>query len=180
MATLKSLVDETTNIKNELKTCHSNLKNNLIQKGVTCSDNDKISTLINRVGEISTVKFIAGNSCTVYSNNNKYKGLKGDQFIGTFEVKGDIKSIRLTARGCSTGAAFGVGVKFKVNRNGVIVLDSKVPFTTHGSGTVSEITGDFSDIEKGDIIELYYTGSGAINIEANYVDRTLLLCDIVW
>ena len=26
MATLKQLVDETTNIKNELKTCHTNLK----------------------------------------------------------------------------------------------------------------------------------------------------------
>ena len=29
MATLKNLVDETTNIKDELKTCHTNLKNNL-------------------------------------------------------------------------------------------------------------------------------------------------------
>ena len=34
MATLKQLVDETTNIKNELKTCHANLKTNLIDKGV--------------------------------------------------------------------------------------------------------------------------------------------------
>ena len=31
MSTLKQLVDETTNIKNELRTCHSNLKNNLIK-----------------------------------------------------------------------------------------------------------------------------------------------------
>ena len=30
MATLKNLVDETTNIKNELVECHSNLKNNII------------------------------------------------------------------------------------------------------------------------------------------------------
>ena len=30
MSTLKQLVDETTNIKNELKTCHTNLKSNLI------------------------------------------------------------------------------------------------------------------------------------------------------
>ena len=32
MSTLKQLVDETTNIKNELKTCHANLKNNLIER----------------------------------------------------------------------------------------------------------------------------------------------------
>lgn len=34
MSTLKQLVDETTNIKNELITCHSNLKGNLIEKAL--------------------------------------------------------------------------------------------------------------------------------------------------
>ena len=54
MATLKSLVDETTNIKDELKACHSNLKNNLIAKGVECSDTDKISALVDKVNAIET------------------------------------------------------------------------------------------------------------------------------
>lgn len=49
MSTLKALVDETTNIKNELVTCHSNLKNNLIKKGVECSDTDKMSSLIDNI-----------------------------------------------------------------------------------------------------------------------------------
>ena len=53
MATLKNLVDETTNIKNELVICHSNLKNNLIKKGVECSDTDKMSSLIDKINEIS-------------------------------------------------------------------------------------------------------------------------------
>ena len=53
MATLKSLVDETTNIKDELVECHTNLKNNLIAKGVECSDNDKISSLIDKVNNIN-------------------------------------------------------------------------------------------------------------------------------
>jgi hypothetical protein len=52
MATLKSLVDETTVIKNELKSCHTNLKNNLIAKGVECSDTDKMSSLVNKVGSV--------------------------------------------------------------------------------------------------------------------------------
>ncbi len=34
MATLKQLVDETANIKNELIACHTDLKTNLIDKGV--------------------------------------------------------------------------------------------------------------------------------------------------
>lgn len=56
MSTLKQLVDETTNIKNELKTCHVNLKNNLIDKGVECSDTDKLLSLVGKVGEIELGK----------------------------------------------------------------------------------------------------------------------------
>lgn len=56
MSTLKQLVDETTNIKNELKTCHTNLKNNLIEKGVECSDTDKLLSLVGKVGEIELGK----------------------------------------------------------------------------------------------------------------------------
>lgn len=56
MSTLKQLVDETTNIKNELRTCHTNLKNNLIDKGVECSDTDKLLSLANKVGEIELGK----------------------------------------------------------------------------------------------------------------------------
>ena len=57
MATLKSLVDETGNIKDELKTCHINLKNNLIAKGVECSDSDKMLSLINKVDYIEGYLF---------------------------------------------------------------------------------------------------------------------------
>lgn len=56
MSTLKQLVDETTNIKNELKTCHTNLKSNLIEKGVECSDADKLLSLVGKVGEIELGK----------------------------------------------------------------------------------------------------------------------------
>lgn len=56
MATLKQLVNETTKIKNELITCHSNLKGNLIEKGVECSNTDKLLSLANKVGEIELGK----------------------------------------------------------------------------------------------------------------------------
>lgn len=49
MATLKQLVDETTNIKNELISCHSDLKNNLINEGVEILDSDKMSDLIDKL-----------------------------------------------------------------------------------------------------------------------------------
>ena len=57
MATLKNLIDETTNIKNELKTCHTNLKNNLNAKGIAVSATDKILNLIDKVGGINGYAF---------------------------------------------------------------------------------------------------------------------------
>ena len=62
MATLKGLVDETTNIKNEIKTCHINLKNNLIEKGVECSNNDKLSSLVDKISNIELGKKCASGS----------------------------------------------------------------------------------------------------------------------
>ncbi len=56
MSTLKKLVDETTNIKDEIITCHANLKTNLINKGVECSDTDKLLSLVGKVGEIELGK----------------------------------------------------------------------------------------------------------------------------
>lgn len=72
MTTLKNLVDETTNIKNELVECHSNLKNNLIEKGVECSDTNKMSSLIDKIANIELgKKWASGNLGTYfYSNNN--------------------------------------------------------------------------------------------------------------
>ena len=77
MATLKELVNETTNIKDELKTCHTNLKNNLVEKGVECSDNDKMLSLINKVEQIKTgSKFASGISSINQSNSSiKVSGL---------------------------------------------------------------------------------------------------------
>lgn len=49
MTTLKSLVDETTNIKNEIVECHSNLSSILTSKNVEVSEEDKMSDLIGKV-----------------------------------------------------------------------------------------------------------------------------------
>ena len=55
MATLKNLVDETTNIKNELVECHSNLSSILTSKNVEVSEEDKMSILIDKVNEFDEV-----------------------------------------------------------------------------------------------------------------------------
>ena len=75
MATLKQLVDETTNIKNELKTCHTNLKNNLIEKGVEVQNDAKIGDLIGNVKNIQTVRGIVKGEGIIYREKMKLKHL---------------------------------------------------------------------------------------------------------
>ena len=55
MATLKSLVDETTNIKNEIVECHSNLSSILTSKNVEVTEEDKLSNLIGKVDLLGDV-----------------------------------------------------------------------------------------------------------------------------
>lgn len=52
MATLSELVSKTTEIKNDLATCHAKLKTNLTGKGVTVSSSDKMLTLVNKINDI--------------------------------------------------------------------------------------------------------------------------------
>ena len=86
MSTLKQLVDETSNIKNELKTCHTNLKNNLIDKGIECSNTDKLLSLANKVGEIELgKKFIKGIT---------YQNADNSRFFNTVCESGYSKSSR--------------------------------------------------------------------------------------
>ena len=55
MATLKELVDETTKIKNELVTCHTNLKTNLSNKGISISSSEKLSKLVSKVNSLQNI-----------------------------------------------------------------------------------------------------------------------------
>ena len=50
----KQLVDETSNIKDEVVRCHTNLKNKLSRKGVQISDTDKMSELIEKIDEVNS------------------------------------------------------------------------------------------------------------------------------
>ena len=78
MATLKSLVDEVTNIKNELKTCHTNLRNNLIKKGVECEDSDKMASLISKVEEVSLTSKASDNILFSWENEKRVDATKTD------------------------------------------------------------------------------------------------------
>ena len=77
MSTLKQLIDETTNIKNELKTCHSKIRSNLSNKGVSSTSNDKMETLIDKINEIPLGrKWASGSATTQYDTQVAYLEVK--------------------------------------------------------------------------------------------------------
>lgn len=78
MSTLKQLVDETTNIKNELKTCHANLKANLIDKGVEVLKADKIANLVNKVGNIELGKKWASGTALTPGRQQRFTSQNGN------------------------------------------------------------------------------------------------------
>ena len=86
MATLKQLVDETTKIKNELKTCHANLKNNLIEKGVDCNSSDKLLSLANKVGEIELGKKWVSGSTSSSGNRTLFRKWNDDSDYNAYYI----------------------------------------------------------------------------------------------
>ena len=75
MATLKSLVDETTNIKNELVECRDILKAKLISKNVEVSDNEnRLSVLIDKVDSLGNYD---DGKLWLYKDGNEFTDITG-------------------------------------------------------------------------------------------------------
>ena len=180
MATLKSLVNETTNIKNELKTCHTNLKNTLIEKGVECSDSDKLLSLINKVDNIVTEK----HNFPVFLNSFFISILSTYSFMG-FCKKNELEQfcfidnyIRLynyptntVSLVASTSQSTGYGRQTLGCYNGdslIYTHNGSAPNTGHclydlSTGTSTKLLAN-SKFEKA--LGYFYTNNGNINLSS--------------
>jgi hypothetical protein len=149
MATLKSLVDETTNIKDELVECHTNLKNNLIAKGVECSDNDKMLSLIDRVEEISTATTVKASDNILlnfgYSTNPQGSSV-------TIPASSTVKQVNFKS-------TFNGSVRFLVvfnngsgNVDGVFFKNDSIVKTVTGGLNMSAMSFDFTNVNVGDVL----------------------------
>ena len=75
MATLKNLVDETTNLKNELVECRDMLKQILIDKKIEGLENEnKLSILIDKVNELEDC---IPSILYLYNNGNEFEDITG-------------------------------------------------------------------------------------------------------
>ena len=155
MATLKSLVDETTVIKNELKSCHTNLKNNLIAKGVVCSGSDKVSDLVNKINKITSISsvvcgdnYIERVDNNVYYPNSTYVSVEKMPLIVSytnFKFKGNY---RLSIPFYGSGSTTWMFVYHKRGSETVKVVEN-----SSGANGVTVVI-DLIDVRKDDIIEI--------------------------
>ena len=162
MATLKSLVDETTNIKDELVECHNNLKNNLNAKGVEVLDLDKMSSLIDKVGDIETsVKVVISDNilCNFLATATSRTGILNFEqehfkYICTFEG-----SVRFSTKAINSGAGTGAYFIVRHLRGEEVLYQSESQKVT---STATEYAYDIDNIKVNDVINMicYSSASG--------------------
>ena len=171
MATLKELVNETTNIKDELKTCHSNLSSALTEKGVSVTSEDKMPNLIDKINslKVQTNIPIAGTGVVLYYREEE-KATKYETTVDTFTYNGEDGSVRVSflLAGASNGDCYAY---IKLNRNNTLINDKTV---TINSSSYVKCSVDL-DVKKGDTITLsqkFYIGSSYC-----YSKYTTISCD---
>ena len=96
MATLKSLVDETTNIKNEIVECYSDLKKVLTDSDIEVLNTDKLSNLINKAKYINSVKYLYYLGDNTGNIKTHYKGSSSSSILF------NTNSIQIQSAGNST------------------------------------------------------------------------------
>lgn len=166
MITLKSLVDETTNIKYELVTCHTNLKNNLTTKGITVNPSDKMLTLINNVNNLDYVNnVIAGTTFQLfnYKLTNEISMTQNAMLELSSNVKGSIK-LQINYICSASGSPSSVNIDL-VRGNSIV---SSKTFELKAYGSYITIEYDLAQIQLNDTIKIYApTGSKNISIRGN-------------
>ena len=165
MTALKNLVDETTNIKNELVSCHSNLKNNLIKKGVKCSSTDKMPSLIDKIAGIVVVdNVIAGESIQLfnYTSSGSIRINKNDVFKLTSSVNG---SVKIKINYVCSGSGSSTYLSIDLTRNEDII--SSKSFTVNKNGSYINIEYDLSEIQLNDVINIYASGGSSVISSSN-------------
>ena len=167
MPTLKSLVDETTNIKNEIVNCYDNLKNNLTNKKVDLIGDEKILELVDKIEDIASItNIVAGNSFKfVNMANTSGDVLTVPAYTNSYRFKFNAEgSIRVSLR-YATGKGTTGSSTYKITINH-IGEDGTAKFTklcdTGSSTSYITFTVDIDNLEPLDIIELYCNSSNVI------------------
>lgn len=156
-SSLKQAIAHNKEIEKEIDYQLLRFENALDEKGVELlpSDRGKLSSLIAKVSEIGP-KMEAGNSATLYLDNNTYIGKESGifellttstplRFDGAARISAEIK-------GKAENNSKPVVIKFDVIRNNDVIFSKEF---THGSSLFAKYTTDVTNVKKGDIVKYY-------------------------
>lgn len=138
MTTLKSLVDETTNIKNEIVECHSNLSSILTSKNVEVLEEDKMSDLIGKVDLLGDAPppplylYKDGDECVDITGGWEFKQSNGSSSTGTrqLEKREDCIYMKVVANSSTGhGADTTISLGIDVSEYNYLCFDCKIGHT---------------------------------------------------
>lgn len=157
MSTLKNLINETTNIKNELVTCHSNLKSTLIAKGIECSDSDRILNLVDKVNNIKGFKVIPGDTFSipgfVSKSNNTTTSMN---VVNDFSITmgGNLRLSLCYWLSTHYGSTLNAQIVVTVKRNTEVYYTETIPLKITSSNAVY-VNCDKINFEYGDTLTVF-------------------------
>lgn len=141
MTTLKSLVDETTNIKNEIVECNTNLSRILISKNVEVSEQDKMSDLIEKV-DLS----LDNNKLYLYKDgifkNYNHSILKSGNVYGNSALNDNFINLAINTTSSSQWSYIGLSSTNTIDVSDYKKLNVKVKynkFTPNGSSNIETL-----------------------------------------
>ena len=178
MSTLKELVNETTNIKNEIVNCYADLKDNLINMKINLVGSEKMLELIDKVLDIKTpTKVVAGNSIYLVSMTNSDSG--SDSNVISIPARKNSYKFRLNVQG-----SLRTILSFQTSSYSMIINhlaeDGSIKYTktyTKSSSSYVEYTLDIDNVEETDIIELYCNSSNvdnAVKVKYFYITANIV------
>nr|DAE68335.1 MAG TPA: hypothetical protein [Caudoviricetes sp.] len=147
-SSLKEFVDHIDNVDKDVDYLRYSLKNNLIEKGVECSDTDKMSSLIDKVGDIGSI-YISDNE--VVSIPEQIATAVSNQTLHLLSYKCNAKgSLRVSSElyGYNSNSYF----KIEHLSDNIVVNSKKISSLTTAFIYYSY---DLDNIKVGDVINLY-------------------------
>ena len=180
MTTLKTLVDETTNIKDELVSCYDSIKNTLVEKEISISDTDKLSDLSEKIKVLNNINVVAGDNTTFYEDSNYAYYYANGTYANirscNLPIEGSyrIKSYSCFDSSVSYIANSYVYMKYMIYTNGVKVWESSVRTTSNGlQGTPTYFTVDTVKVKGNSTlyvaVKMTHTQSSYYNIANTYL-----------
>ena len=154
---LKEAIEHSKEIKKEIEYQNIRLKNTLIEKGVECSDSDKMSSLVDRVNNIKGFKIVPGDTHSIPGFVSKSNNTTTTMNVVTdFNVTmgGNLRLSLCYWLNTHYGSTLYAQIIVTVKRNSETYYTETIPLTITSTGSVY-VNIDKINFESGDTLTVF-------------------------